>query len=92
MKVNEHPYHIAQRAIADLKAAVRMALEDAPKEGLTNAQIGRSLGIYAGHVGHVGHISRTMLAFLEVEGVAEQDENTKRWRLCIYQDMDTQDE
>ena len=69
-----------QRAIADLKASVRDTL-DAYSEGLTNAQVGRTLGIYAGHEGHEGHISRVLLAMLEHEGVAEQEESSKRWRL-----------
>ena len=74
-------YFIAQRAIADLKSAVRDLLQEAPEEGLKNAQIGRSLGIYSGHKEHEGHISRTLLAMLEAEGVAEQDPHTKNWRL-----------
>lgn len=73
-------YHCAQVAISDLKAAVHFVLADAP-DGLTNAQVGRTLGIYGGHVGHEGHISRTLLALLEGEGVAEQDSQSKRWRL-----------
>ena len=77
----EHPYHMAQRAIADLKASVRCLIEAGPSEGLKNVELGRTLGIYAGHVGHEGHISRTILALLESEGVVEQDEGTKRWRL-----------
>lgn len=77
-------YHLAQRAISDLKAAVRETIEAGPEAGLTNAQIGRMLGIYAGHEGHEGHISRTVLAMLEAEGVAEQDESNLRWRLKAY--------
>lgn len=73
-------YQVAQVAIANLKAAVHFVLANAP-DGLTNAQVGRSLGIYGGHVGHKGHISRTLLQALEGEGVAEQDSKTKRWRL-----------
>lgn len=74
-------YHLAQSAMADLKSAVRAVLDTAPTEGLTNAQIGRTLGIYGGHVGHEGHISRTLLAMLQTEGVAAQDPNTRCWRL-----------
>jgi len=47
---------------------------------LTNAEIGRRLGIYRGHVGHEGHISRTILGFLEEEQVIIQ-ENDKTWCL-----------
>lgn len=74
-------YHLAQSAIADLKAAVHAVLYNSPEGGLTNAQIGRTLGIYVGHVGHEGHISRTLLAMLQTEGVAEQDGDTHRWHL-----------
>lgn len=48
---------------------------------MTNAEIGRSLGIYAGHVGHEGHIPRTLLALMESDGVVSQDEKSKRWVL-----------
>lgn len=48
---------------------------------MTNAQIGRTLGIYTGHKGHEGHISRTLLQMLANEGGAVQDLTTKRWRL-----------
>jgi hypothetical protein len=73
-------YRDAQVAIGSLKAAVHFVLANAT-DGLTNAQVGRTLGIYGGHVGHEGHISRTLLALLESEGVAEQDPATKTWRL-----------
>jgi hypothetical protein len=80
MKSLTDSYRIAQAALADLKAAVHFVLATSPN-GLSNAQIGRTLGIYAGHVGHEGHISRTVLALLESDGVAEQDGQTKCWRL-----------
>ena len=73
-------YQLAQKALADLKTAVLLLLRRAPQEGFTNAEIGRRLGIYNGHQGHQGHISRTVLALLEQEGAAEQDQKTKRWR------------
>lgn len=75
------PYQRAQLAMAQLKASVYEMLSHAPSEGMTNAELGRSLGIYRGHVGHEGHISRIILAFLEEEAVALQDKVTKRWRL-----------
>lgn len=75
------PYRIAQRALADLKAAARQVLASAPEEGLSNAVIGRSLGIYSSHSKQEGHISRSILGMLEDDGVAEQDADTKRWRL-----------
>jgi len=73
-------YELAQEAMAKLRTAVHALLESAPK-GLTNAQIGRSLGIYPGHVGHEGHIPRTILALMEAEGTVEQDRDTKLWTL-----------
>ena len=72
-------YRRAQAAIAELKSAVLSLLE---REGspLTNAAIGRSLGIYGGHERHEGHISRTMLKMLEEEGVVEQHPD-KSWSI-----------
>ena len=77
------PYGIAQRALADLKSAVYLVLRNGPKEGLRNADIGRLLGIYAGHIGHEGHIPRTVLALMEEEGVVQQD-SEKRWTLKMH--------
>lgn len=74
-------YQLAQRAIADLKTAVFGILALAGEAGLRNADIGRSLGIYAGHEGHEGHIPRALLAMMQSEGVVEQDASSKRWRL-----------
>jgi hypothetical protein len=73
-------YLLAQDAMSKLRSAVHLLLRDAP-DGLTNAVIGRSLGIYSGHVRHEGHISRTVLALMEAEGVVAQDPATKMWRL-----------
>ena len=39
------PYAIAQRAMAELKAAVYLLLKTGPASGLRNADIGRALGI-----------------------------------------------
>ena len=74
-------YRDAQRALADLKGAIYELLSSRTDGELTNAEIGRALGIYAGHVGHEGHVSRTLLALMESDGVVEQDEDSKRWRL-----------
>lgn len=71
-------YLRAQHAMTELKACVRSLLFKASKHGLTNAEIGRTLGIYVGHSSQVGHISRTILEILEKEGVAHQDDE-KRW-------------
>lgn len=76
-----YPYILAQDAMAKLREAVYLLLLEAPKSGLKNAQIGRSLGIYSGHAGHEGHISRTILALMQAEGVVEQDVETKNWRI-----------
>tara|TARA_R110002012_G_scaffold183540_2_gene349936 strand:+ start:138 stop:398 length:261 start_codon:yes stop_codon:yes gene_type:complete len=81
--VNE-AFETAQGALAALKAAVRTVLECAPEEGLRNVDVGKSLGIYGGHVEHVGHISRTILAMLESDGIAEQFGPDKRWRLVNH--------
>lgn len=81
MDVSSQAYALAQRAIAQLKAAVHQLLVSGPDAGMTNAEIGRALGIYAGHVGHEGHIPRTLLGLMEAEGVVEQDASSKRWRL-----------
>ncbi|QDC09079.1 hypothetical protein FHY55_07410 [Oceanicola sp. D3] len=74
-------YEMAQAAIAQLKASVRVALSEGPKEGLRNVDIGKSLGIYMGHVEHVGHIPRTLLEIMQKEGVVTQDADTKLWKL-----------
>ena len=74
-------YLLAQSAMAELKSAVYLVLGDADSNGLRNADIGRALGIYMGHVEHEGHIPRTLLAIMEAEGVVEQDESTKLWRI-----------
>lgn len=74
-------YSIAQQGIVNLKSAIYKLLMEANEDGLTNAEIGRSLGIYTGHVRHEGHISRTILAIMESEGVVEQNTATKKWKL-----------
>ncbi len=72
-------YSLAQHAVADLKTAIHMVLTGS--DGLSNADIGRLLGIYRGHIVHEGHIPRTLLSIMESEGVVEQDSATKRWKL-----------
>jgi DNA-binding IclR family transcriptional regulator len=74
-------YRAAQRALADLKGAIHETLALCQDGGMTNAEIGRALGIYAGHVGHEGHVSRTLLAMMESDGTVEQDGDSKRWKL-----------
>lgn len=85
-------YRLAQSALADLKTAVRAVVEQGGQEGLRNAEIGRTLGIYAGHQGHEGHISRTLLEMLANEGVIVQEAATKKWRLRMHAIAATQPE
>lgn len=77
-------YRVAQHAVADLKSAVYEILSKPSDKGLRNADIGRALGIYTGHIGHEGHIPRTILSIMEEEGVVEQDKETKFWKLKKY--------
>ena len=49
--MNSKAYQLAQSAIADLKSAVFISLEEKGINGLTNAEL-KSLGIYSGHIGH----------------------------------------
>ena len=77
---NFKPYSLAQSAIADLKTAIYLILEDA-SEGMTNVDIGKSLGIYQGHIRHEGHIPRTLLELMLQEGVVEQIPESKKWKL-----------
>ena len=80
--INKHQaYSIAQTAIAELKTAIYMILEDSKADGMTNAEIGRTLGIYQGHIGHEGHMPRTLLALMEHEEVVEQISENKKWKL-----------
>ena len=81
MKKVTEAYKLAQIAIADLKTAIHVILCDAPEEGMSNAEIGRTLGIYQGHIRHEGHMPRSLLALMENEGVVEQDSETKKWTL-----------
>ena len=74
-------YADAQAGLARLKSAVYRVLLDAGTRGLRNVDVGKTLGIYGGHVGHEGHIPRTLLAIMESEGVVMQDPTTKEWRL-----------
>jgi len=78
-------YNLAQRAISDIKSAIHIILSTS-KDGLTNAEIGRLLGIYHGHSGkHEGHISRVLLELMQTEGLIRQDTKTKKWTLRIYE-------
>jgi len=71
-------YVRAQRAIAELKGTVYELIATSP-QGISNADVGRQLGIYQGHIGHEGHISRTILGMLEAEEVITQDKKSKLW-------------
>ena len=74
-------YASAQAAMASLKSAIYRVLLDAGTDGLKNVEVGKTLGIHAGHVRHEGHIPRTLLAIMESEGVVEQAPDSKSWRL-----------
>jgi len=78
---NADAYEMAQLALAQMKAAVYMVLASNRSNGLRNVDIGRSLRIYHGHARHEGHISRSLLAMMENDGVIEQDDQTKTWKL-----------
>lgn len=74
--MNKHTaYQLAQKAVSDLKTAIYILLFEPNSDGLTNAEIGRSLGIYQ------GHIPRTLLSLMELEGVVEQNTEIKKWKL-----------
>lgn len=77
-------YGKAQEGMRLLKLAIHEVLEKAPAEGLTNAQIGRALGIYGGHVEHEGHISRSLLEQMKNEQVVEQIGARGPWRLLDH--------
>jgi hypothetical protein len=79
MNLDPAMYEKAQHALTELKSSVLRLLLATGQMGLKNSQIGRGLGIYAGHVGHQGHISRTVLAMLEAEGLLRQDATSKKW-------------
>jgi hypothetical protein len=73
-------YQTAQRAVADLKAAVLSHLRG--RGPATNAEVGRSLGIYFGHVRHEGHVSRSILQLLADEGLVRQSSKGGPWEAC----------
>ena len=74
-------YIKAQCAIAELKGCIFELLNSFP-EGLSNAEIGKTLGIYQGHSnGQEGHVSRTLLALMEMEQIVAQNKKTKLWSL-----------
>jgi hypothetical protein len=72
-------YQLAQNSLASLKTSIHILLTE-NSDGLTNAQIGRALGIYYGHSGkHVGHIPRVLLEIMKGEGIVEQNSRNKKW-------------
>ncbi len=81
-------YQRAQAALLELKSVVLETLAAAGEEGLTNAELGRGLGIYHGYdnadgvEGHPGHISRWLLGELQREEMVRQD-SAKRWGLVV---------
>ncbi len=83
-------YAKAQLAMANMKAAIYTLLQYGHQTGMRNADIGRALGIHAGHVEHEGHIPRTLLALMEKEGVVKQDPQTKLWSLRLQVEKDAE--
>ncbi len=81
-------FALAQEGYAKLKVAVYAFMAMEPDRPLSNAEIGRSLGIYAGHLGHVGHIPRTILEELKNDGLVEQSDEDKKWRLVSHRPDD----
>lgn len=77
-------YLRAQDALALLKSAIHSLLLSYHPDGLKNVEIGKTLGIYQGHIGHEGHISRTILSLMENEGTINQNRTTKKWHLCDF--------
>jgi hypothetical protein len=73
------PYHRAQAALAELKAAMYVLLDDGPLGGLTEVQVGRSLGIH--DRGGDGRVTAGLLRMMEDEGVVEHDPETGCWRI-----------
>lgn len=71
-------YQVAQRAVADLKAAVLAHLRESGRP-LTNSELGRALGIYANSAGHEGHLSWSALHMLKDEGLVRQDGERGPW-------------
>lgn len=82
-------YEKAQSGIVLLKSAVYELLSAMGENGIRNVDVGRRLGVYAGHIGHEGHIPRTILELLKSEGVAEQ-RNDKKWYLKAESSNDDQ--
>jgi len=89
--MNPELYTRAQRALAELKGVVFELITDSAK-GISNAEIGRQLGIYGGHSGQAGHISRTILELLEKDEIVHQDAKTKLWSLRPLKNSHTQNE
>ena len=79
--INARAYGMAQGAMSELKAAIFLLLTEASEPGLRNVDIGRALGIYAGHEAHEGHIPRALLSIMESDGTVSQDSETKRWTI-----------
>jgi hypothetical protein len=80
------PYSRAQIALSELKSCIRQLLLEAGDGGLSNAEIGRRLGIYMGMIDkdkptHEGQIPRILLGMMKVEGSVYQPDGSKKWVL-----------
>jgi hypothetical protein len=82
-------YERAQRGLALLKGSIYELIKQAGPDGLRNVEVGKALGIYAGHIGHEGHISRTLLEVMRSEGVVNQT-GDKKWVLADLGGQDTE--
>lgn len=79
-------FRLAQDGLGKIKSAVFGYLQQEHPRALTNAEIGRALGIYGGHVGHVGHLSGTALELLKADGLVRQNDD-KAWSLVDHRKM-----
>ena len=57
-------YKLAQNAVANLKTAIHMILSTAPREGMSNAEIGRVMGRSEGAIKSLYH--RTLVALKDL--------------------------
>ena len=84
-------YGMAQSALAELKTAVFVLLEEAGGAGLRNVDIGKRLGIHCGPEGRRGHLSRAVLEILSNDGTIRQLDN-KRWAVnCMPEEEEDDD-
>jgi len=86
--MTKKPFSKAQQGIHLIKTAIYELLLDNPR-GLTNAEIGKQLGIYRGYAGQnkqQGHICRTLLEHLKEDFVVDQrtEQSRKVWYVVAH--------